>query len=111
MSDRDDTAKSLPSDGGLRSPNRRLILGGIPAAVTLDDVSALARWRRGAIHAVLQSGRPDRDRPSRDELQPARRAGFRTLKRNPGKKSGCYRFAYGDLNETASAFDALAAAA
>lgn len=27
------------------------------------------------------------------------------------EKSGCYRFAYGDLNETASAFDALAAAA
>ena len=27
------------------------------------------------------------------------------------EKSGCYRFAYGDLNEAASAFDALAAAA
>lgn len=27
------------------------------------------------------------------------------------ESSGCYRFAYSDLNEAASAFDALAAAA
>lgn len=42
MSDRDDAEKSLRSDGGLRSPSRRLILGGIPVAVTLASKPALA---------------------------------------------------------------------
>ncbi|MDE1902731.1 MAG: hypothetical protein KGI46_02625 [Alphaproteobacteria bacterium] len=42
MSDRDNAAKSRGSDGGLRSPSRRLILGGIPVAVTLASKPALA---------------------------------------------------------------------
>jgi len=42
MSDRNGAAKSQASDGGLRSPSRRLILGGIPVAVTLASKPALA---------------------------------------------------------------------
>ncbi|MGH6968017.1 MAG: hypothetical protein ACREEL_10245 [Stellaceae bacterium] len=42
MSDRDDAEKSQRPDGGLRSPSRRLILGGIPVAVTLASKPALA---------------------------------------------------------------------
>lgn len=42
MSDRGDAAKSHRSDGGFRSPSRRLILGGIPVAATLASKPALA---------------------------------------------------------------------
>jgi len=42
MSDRRETAKHESRNGGLRSPSRRLILGGIPVAVTLASKPALA---------------------------------------------------------------------
>ena len=42
MSDRDETPEHERRNGGLRSPSRRLILGGIPVAVTLASKPALA---------------------------------------------------------------------
>jgi hypothetical protein len=42
MSDRRETSEHESRNGGLRSPTRRLILGGIPVAVTLASKPALA---------------------------------------------------------------------
>lgn len=181
MSDRDDATKSQRSDGGLRSPSRQLVLGGIPVAVTLASKPALAMTGECSVLNALSSNlshplpegtncgltpeswiklagteqlwtrtgfAPDDSLERADEIAPVRwivfprwrvgdaarftpfskaaslieighhamnyslhgAQGFALLSKIL-EKSHCYRFADGDLNETASAFDALAAAA
>jgi len=122
MSDRDEAVKSLRSDGGLRSLSHRLILGGIPVTVTPASQPALAMTGECSVSNALSGNLSLLPEGTNCGLAPEswiRLAGAEQLWTPTGltplskilEKSGCYRFAYGDLNEAASAFDALAAAA